>query len=353
MSLFTADFGTDAGPNLQLDSWQSETQMSHDQFLFVYLCVFRAYVRACNYQNLYRRKPGLFLNCARLPENMEKNRYRDVLPCKLFQLFLQLFLHHISHSSFWPWREAAVAQAEILSARGSVWVWPSRSLSVNLLSDDSTRVVLQGQENYINASHITVGSPDAKHSFSCLIYIFKELVLCVWCLCVRVSGSASGVWHMFTLRCSSGSVATDVHALLADCLGAADTHHHHANNADREGTGIHTWLHTLTECLPEHCFQDLKAMDVHTSNSMSQSRLMKEGYWSASRLTMKLTTCPHADRRGEVSRSSEMTMFLSQLACCLVTRCLGWFSYLSSVLKFSALEDQNAQIHNQFTFWSW
>uniref|UniRef100_A0A671UMW6 protein-tyrosine-phosphatase n=1 Tax=Sparus aurata TaxID=8175 RepID=A0A671UMW6_SPAAU len=51
---------------------------------------------------VYTRKPGLFLSCARLPENMDKNRYKDVLPY------------------------------------------------------DSTRVVLQGREDYINASHITV-----------------------------------------------------------------------------------------------------------------------------------------------------------------------------------------------------
>lgn len=75
-----------------------------------------------------------------------------------------------------------------------------------------------------------------------VFFRFEELLLHVWCLCVRVSGSASGVWHMFTLRCSSGPVATDVHSLLADCLGAADTHHHHANNADREGTGIRTLM---------------------------------------------------------------------------------------------------------------
>uniref|UniRef100_H3DLY7 protein-tyrosine-phosphatase n=1 Tax=Tetraodon nigroviridis TaxID=99883 RepID=H3DLY7_TETNG len=58
-----------------------------------------------HFENLHRRKPGLFQNCARLPENTDKNRYRDVLPY------------------------------------------------------DSTRVVLQGQENYINASHITVAPP--------------------------------------------------------------------------------------------------------------------------------------------------------------------------------------------------
>uniref|UniRef100_A0A8C9X2N4 protein-tyrosine-phosphatase n=1 Tax=Sander lucioperca TaxID=283035 RepID=A0A8C9X2N4_SANLU len=50
-----------------------------------------------HFENLYRRKPGLSLNCARLPENMDKNRYKDVLPY------------------------------------------------------DATRVVLQGQEDYINA----------------------------------------------------------------------------------------------------------------------------------------------------------------------------------------------------------
>ncbi|XP_074539511.1 tyrosine-protein phosphatase non-receptor type 3 isoform X2 [Halichoeres trimaculatus] len=54
-----------------------------------------------HFENLYRRKPGLLLSCARLPENMDKNRYKDVLPY------------------------------------------------------DATRVVLKGQEDYINASHIT------------------------------------------------------------------------------------------------------------------------------------------------------------------------------------------------------
>ncbi|XP_015226231.1 PREDICTED: tyrosine-protein phosphatase non-receptor type 3 isoform X2 [Cyprinodon variegatus] len=54
-----------------------------------------------HFENLYKRKPGLSLCCARQPENQEKNRYRDVLPY------------------------------------------------------DETRVVLQGKDDYINASHIT------------------------------------------------------------------------------------------------------------------------------------------------------------------------------------------------------
>uniref|UniRef100_A0A3B3U3N9 protein-tyrosine-phosphatase n=1 Tax=Poecilia latipinna TaxID=48699 RepID=A0A3B3U3N9_9TELE len=56
-----------------------------------------------HFENLYKRKPGLSLSCARQSENQEKNRYRDVLPY------------------------------------------------------DDTRVVLLGKEDYINASHITSG----------------------------------------------------------------------------------------------------------------------------------------------------------------------------------------------------
>ncbi|KAM6909905.1 tyrosine-protein phosphatase non-receptor type 3 isoform 1-T2 [Xenentodon cancila] len=70
-----------------------------------------------HFENLYRRNPGLSLSCAQLPENVDKNRYRDVLPY------------------------------------------------------DATRVVLQGQEDYINASHITVAPPV---SGVCLRYIAAQ-----------------------------------------------------------------------------------------------------------------------------------------------------------------------------------
>ncbi|XP_055020251.1 tyrosine-protein phosphatase non-receptor type 3 isoform X2 [Boleophthalmus pectinirostris] len=70
-----------------------------------------------HFENLYKRKPGLSLSCARLSENMEKNRYRDVLPY------------------------------------------------------DDSRVVLQGQEDYINASHITVAPP---MSGVCLRYVAAQ-----------------------------------------------------------------------------------------------------------------------------------------------------------------------------------
>uniref|UniRef100_A0A665WAP5 protein-tyrosine-phosphatase n=1 Tax=Echeneis naucrates TaxID=173247 RepID=A0A665WAP5_ECHNA len=70
-----------------------------------------------HFENLYRRKPGLSLNCARLCENMDKNRYKDVLPY------------------------------------------------------DATRVKLQGKEDYINASHITVAPPV---SGVCLRYVAAQ-----------------------------------------------------------------------------------------------------------------------------------------------------------------------------------
>ncbi|XP_037309067.2 tyrosine-protein phosphatase non-receptor type 3 isoform X1 [Pungitius pungitius] len=70
-----------------------------------------------HFENLYRRKPGLSLNCARLRENTEKNRYKDVLPY------------------------------------------------------DATRVVLQGPEDYINASHIKMVPPV---SGVCLRYVAAQ-----------------------------------------------------------------------------------------------------------------------------------------------------------------------------------
>uniref|UniRef100_A0A8C5FU29 protein-tyrosine-phosphatase n=1 Tax=Gadus morhua TaxID=8049 RepID=A0A8C5FU29_GADMO len=87
-----------------------------------------------HFENLYRRKPGLLLGCSRLPENMEKNRYKDVLPY------------------------------------------------------DVSRVVLQDQEDYINASHITVRVAPPS-SGMCLRYIAAQGPLphtcthfwqCVW-----------------------------------------------------------------------------------------------------------------------------------------------------------------------------
>ncbi|KAM3872707.1 tyrosine-protein phosphatase non-receptor type 3 [Diretmus argenteus] len=70
-----------------------------------------------HFENLYRRKPGLSLACARLPENMDKNRYKDVLPY------------------------------------------------------DVSRVVLRDQEDYINASHITMAPPV---SGVCLRYVAAQ-----------------------------------------------------------------------------------------------------------------------------------------------------------------------------------
>lgn len=55
-----------------------------------------------HFENLHRKKPGLSMACAQLPENMDKNRYKDVLPY------------------------------------------------------DVSRVVLQQKDDYVNASHITV-----------------------------------------------------------------------------------------------------------------------------------------------------------------------------------------------------
>ncbi|KAK2511214.1 Ptpn3 [Columba guinea] len=56
-------------------------------------------------QQLYRKKPGLAVTCAKVPQNMDKNRYKDVLPY------------------------------------------------------DATRIILQGDEDYINANYVNMEIP--------------------------------------------------------------------------------------------------------------------------------------------------------------------------------------------------
>ncbi|KAJ6657806.1 hypothetical protein lerEdw1_001856 [Lerista edwardsae] len=92
------------------------------------------------FEQLYRKKPGLPIICAKLPQNMDKNRYKDVLPY------------------------------------------------------DNTRVILQGNEDYINANYVNTkchhywpDPPDVMEygnfrvkcqSEDCTIaYVFREMVI--------------------------------------------------------------------------------------------------------------------------------------------------------------------------------
>ncbi|NXP04201.1 PTN3 phosphatase, partial [Thinocorus orbignyianus] len=59
------------------------------------------------FEQLYRKKPGLAVTCAKVPQNMDKNRYKDVLPY------------------------------------------------------DATRIILQGDEDYINANYVNMEIPSA------------------------------------------------------------------------------------------------------------------------------------------------------------------------------------------------
>lgn len=88
------------------------------------------------------------------------------------------------------------------------------------------------------------------------------------CVSVCLLGGAPSVWCMFTLCRGSGSIATDLHSLLAVCLGATDTHHHHANNSDREGTGIHTSTHSYFHTVNSH---------THTEEKVEWKWLNSEG----------------------------------------------------------------------------
>ncbi|MBN3300780.1 PTN3 phosphatase, partial [Amia calva] len=41
------------------------------------------------FEQLYRKKPGMAVSCAKLPQNMEKNRYKDVLPYDVTRVVLE------------------------------------------------------------------------------------------------------------------------------------------------------------------------------------------------------------------------------------------------------------------------
>lgn len=45
------------------------------KFLSIIVCLYF-------FKQLYRKKPGMTMNAARLSENIPKNRYRDISPCK-------------------------------------------------------------------------------------------------------------------------------------------------------------------------------------------------------------------------------------------------------------------------------
>lgn len=49
------------------------------------------------FQQLYRKKPGMTMSCAKLPQNISKNRYRDISPCKYLQsLYVKFHLFNIN-----------------------------------------------------------------------------------------------------------------------------------------------------------------------------------------------------------------------------------------------------------------
>ncbi len=43
------------------------------------------------FELIFRRKPGLSCEVAKLAENVPKNRYRDISPCKLGQLWANIY----------------------------------------------------------------------------------------------------------------------------------------------------------------------------------------------------------------------------------------------------------------------
>ncbi|KAJ8004931.1 hypothetical protein DPEC_G00141410 [Dallia pectoralis] len=74
-----------------------------------------------HFENLYRRKPGLSVACACLPENTDKNRYKDVLPYDVSRVVLQDNEDYINAShitSVWEQRTETIIMLTTLTERG-------------------------------------------------------------------------------------------------------------------------------------------------------------------------------------------------------------------------------------------
>lgn len=70
------------------------------------------------------------MSCARLPQNVSKNRYRDISPCE--------------------------CTACVCVGLRNVFMISWMFITVYFVTDDTTRVVLKGTDDYINANFINV-----------------------------------------------------------------------------------------------------------------------------------------------------------------------------------------------------
>lgn len=200
------------------------TQSYHPCSATVILCFCLFLVCVCVFQNLYRRKPGAFLNCARLPENMEKNRYRDVLPCESI-LPSRLVFH----------------PAVNLPPLGLL-----KSLSCHSCHTLPSCYCLQmTPPGCCCRARRTTSTPATSRCASLTPTFFPSSSLCLTAGPRPPPDGAPGVRRASALRGGSGPPAADLRSLLAECVGAAGTHHHHADHPDREGTGTHA-LHAHT-----------------------------------------------------------------------------------------------------------
>jgi len=88
------------------------------------------------FELVFRRKPGLSCEAAKLPDNISKNRYRDISPCK-----------RTLGSSF--------GLAKMKTRLLVVFVMLSN------ISDDASRVILNScpSGDYINANYVTMEIP--------------------------------------------------------------------------------------------------------------------------------------------------------------------------------------------------
>lgn len=115
--------------------------------------------------------------CAKLPQNVSKNRYRDISPCTASQVSTSMNIFSAPLTCPPPQANFLYVQSQHLC------------LSLSPSADDATRVILKSTDDYINANYINVSLETM-----CCSFHLTCLLISLW-----VIGSLlAGLFHLCT-----------------------------------------------------------------------------------------------------------------------------------------------------------
>lgn len=120
-------------------------------------------------QQLYRKRPGMTMLCAKLPQNVSKNRYRDISPCTSLSIMMPsnnnmshlipsvtYFISSLPFVLLLGEETLFFFLSSVILPLAMRAVLPPFVVSLSPSLDDATRVILKSTDDYINANYINV-----------------------------------------------------------------------------------------------------------------------------------------------------------------------------------------------------